>query len=268
MSVERRLTLTTMKSWTMNSQSGFAADWPAPGNVRTLLTTRLGGVSRGAYSSMNLGQHVGDDPLAVAANRQQLTDMLAACSAGSPVWLNQVHGTRVVDATALVGNRAPEADASFARAAGVVCAVMTADCLPVLFCDASGTVVAAAHAGWRGLLAGVLEEAVAAMGVPGEDVIAYLGPAIGPQAFEVGDEVRSAFVEVDEHAAQAFKTSVAGKWLADIYWLARQRLQRKGVTRVYGGMQCTYDEADRFFSYRRDGQTGRMASLIWLDRPE
>lgn len=268
MSVERRLTLTTMKSWTMNSQSGFAADWPAPGNVRTLLTTRLGGVSRGAYSSMNLGQHVGDDPLAVAANRQQLTDMLAACSAGSPVWLNQVHGTRVVNAAALVGNRAPEADASFARAAGVVCAVMTADCLPVLFCDASGTVVAAAHAGWRGLLAGVLEEAVAAMGVPGEDVIAYLGPAIGPQAFEVGDEVRSAFVEVDEHAAQAFKTSVAGKWLADIYWLARQRLQRKGVTSVYGGMQCTYDEADRFFSYRRDGQTGRMASLIWLDRPE
>lgn len=268
MSVERRLTLTTMKSWTMNSQSGFAADWPAPGNVRTLLTTRLGGVSRGAYSSMNLGQHVGDDPLAVAANRQQLTDMLAACSAGSPVWLNQVHGTRVVDAAALVGNRAPEADASFARAAGVVCAVMTADCLPVLFCDASGTVVAAAHAGWRGLLAGVLEEAVAAMGVPGEDVIAYLGPAIGPQAFEVGDEVRSAFVEVDEHAAQAFKTSVAGKWLADIYWLARQRLQRKGVTRVYGGSHCTYREADRFFSYRRDGQTGRMASLIWLDRPE
>ena len=216
MSVERRLTLTTMKSWTMNSQSGFAADWPAPGNVRTLLTTRLGGVSRGAYSSMNLGQHVGDDPLAVAANRQQLTDMLAACSAGSPVWLNQVHGTRVVDAAALVGNRAPEADASFARAAGVVCAVMTADCLPVLFCDASGTVVAAAHAGWRGLLAGVLEEAVAAMGVPGEEVIACLGPAIGPQAFEVGDEVRSACVEVDEHAAQDLKTSVAGRWLADI----------------------------------------------------
>ena len=268
MSVERRLTLTTMKSWTMNSQSGFAADWPAPGNVRTLLTTRLGGVSRGAYSSMNLGQHVGDDPLAVAANRQQLTDMLAACSAGSPVWLNQVHGTRVVDAAALVGNRAPEADASFARAAGVVCAVMTADCLPVLFCDASGTVVAAAHAGWRGLLAGVLEEAVAAMGVPGEEVIACLGPAIGPQAFEVGDEVRSAFIAVDENAAHAFKPSVESKWLADIYWLARQRLQRKGVTSVYGGMQCTYDEADRFFSYRRDGQTGRMASLIWLDRPE
>ena len=265
MSVERRLTLTTMKSWTMNSQSGFAADWPAPGNVRTLLTTRLGGVSRGAYSSMNLGQHVGDDPLAVAANRQQLTDMLAACSAGSPVWLNQVHGTRVVDAAALVGNRAPEADASFARAAGVVCAVMTADCLPVLFCDASGTVVAAAHAGWRGLLAGVLEEAVAAMGVPGEDVIAYLGPAIGPQAFEVGDEVRSAFVEVDEHAAQAFKTSVAGKWLADIYQLARQRLAGQGVERIYGGSFCTVSDARRFYSYRREGQTGRMASIVWLE---
>ena len=252
----------------LSDSACLVADWPAPGNVRTLLTTRQGGVSGGAYASLNLGAHVGDDSVAVAANRERLAATLAARSAGAPVWLNQVHGTRIINAALVAGVTPPEADGSFSRNSQVVCAVMTADCLPVLFCDASGTVVAAAHAGWRGLLAGVLEEAVAAMGVPGEEVIACLGPAIGPQAFEVGDEVRSAFVAVDENAAEAFKPTVNSKWLADIYWLARQRLQRKGVTRVYGGTHCTYREADRFFSYRRDGQTGRMASLIWLDRPE
>ena len=253
---------------TLSDSSCLVADWPAPGNVRTLLTTRQGGVSSGAYASLNLGAHVGDDPVAVAANRECLAAMLAAKSAGAPVWLNQVHGTRIISAASVVGATPPEADGSFSRIPQVVCAVMTADCLPVLFCDASGTVVAAAHAGWRGLLAGVLEASIVAMRVPGEELIAYMGPAIGPQAFEVGDEVRAAFVAADAGAAQAFRPATEGKWLADIYGLARQRLARKGLTRVYGGTHCTLTEAERFFSYRRDGQTGRMASLIWLDKGE
>ena len=253
---------------TWNSQFCLVADWPVPGNVRTLMTTRQGGGSGGAYFSFNLGAHVGDDPLAVSANREGLANWLATESAGAPVWLNQVHGTRVINAASVVGAQPPDADASFSRLPGVVCAVMTADCLPVLFCDAGGMVVAAAHAGWRGLLAGVLEETVAAMGVPGEEILAYLGPAIGPQAFEVGDEVRSSFVAVDVKAAQAFQPAAEGKWLADLYLLARQRLARKGLTRVYGGTDCTFSDAERFYSYRRDGQTGRMASLIWLERAE
>ena len=259
---------------TLSDSSCLVADWPAPGNVRTLMTTRLGGVSGGgggaggAYSSLNLGAHVGDDPVAVTSNRERLTTLLSAKSAGAPVWLNQVHGTRIVSAASVVGSTPPEADGSFSRIPQVVCAVMTADCLPVLFCDVSGTVVAAAHAGWRGLLAGVLEASIVAMRVPGEELIAYMGPAIGPQAFEVGDEVRAAFVAADAGAAQAFRPATEGKWLADIYGLARQRLARKGLTRVYGGTHCTFTEAERFFSYRRDGQTGRMASLIWLDKGE
>ena len=256
---------------TLSDSSCLVADWPAPGNVRTLMTTRLGGVSGGAggaYSSLNLGAHVGDDPAAVTSNRERLTSLLAAKSAGAPVWLNQVHGTRIISADSVVGSTPPEADGSFSRIPQVVCAVMTADCLPVLFCDIGGTVVAAAHAGWRGLLAGVLEASIVAMRVPGEELIAYMGPAIGPQAFEVGNEVRAAFVAADPGAAQAFRPATEGKWLADIYGLARQRLARKGLTRVYGGTHCTFTEAERFFSYRRDGQTGRMASLIWLDKGE
>ena len=256
---------------TLSDSSCLVADWPAPGNVRTLMTTRLGGVSGGAggaYSSLNLGAHVGDDPAAVTSNRERLTSLLAAKSAGAPVWLNQVHGTRIISADSVVGSTPPEADGSFSRIPQVVCAVMTADCLPVLFCDIGGTVVAAAHAGWRGLLAGVLEASIVAMRVPGEELIAYMGPAIGPQAFEVGNEVRAAFVAADPGAAQAYRPATEGKWLADIYGLARQRLARKGLTRVYGGTHCTFTEAERFFSYRRDGQTGRMASLIWLDKGE
>ena len=256
---------------TLSDSSCLVADWPAPGNVRTLMTTRLGGVSGGAggaYSSLNLGAHVGDDPAAVTSNRERLTSLLAAKSAGAPVWLNQVHGTRIISADSVVGSTPPEADGSFSRIPQVVCAVMTADCLPVLFCDIGGTVVAAAHAGWRGLLAGVLEASIVAMRVPGEELIAYMGPAIGPQAFEVGNEVRAAFVAADPGAAQAFRPATEGKWLADIYGLARQRLARKGLTRVYGGTHCTFTETERFFSYRRDGQTGRMASLIWLDKGE
>lgn len=247
----------------LRSLPGIIPDWPAPDGVRSLITTRLGGVSHGAYSSLNLGDHVGDDPERVAANRARVSSATGVPS----VWLNQVHGTRVVDAAGRVGaTRPPEADAAFSRQAGLACTVMTADCLPVLFCDDSATVVAAAHAGWRGLLAGVLEETVAAMGVPGRELMAYLGPAIGPQAFEVGDEVYSAFVAANTMAAEAFKPAVEGKWLADIYQLSRQRLASQGIERIFGGSFCTFNDAERFFSYRRDGQTGRMASMIWLEQ--
>lgn len=241
-------------------------DWPAPANVRALITTRQGGVSRGVYASLNLGDHVNDDPFAVAQNRALVTARIDA----RPLWLRQVHGTRVVEAADCLetdANGAPEADASFTHRTSVACAVMTADCLPVLFCDRAGTVVAAAHAGWRGLLDGVLEATVDAMGVPGRELMAYLGPAIGPRAFEVGDEVRSAFVDRSDDAAAAFQPRDRGKWLADLYLLARQRMSAKGLAQIYGGDCCTVTDAERFFSYRRDGQTGRMASLIWLDQP-
>ncbi|MFZ4534824.1 peptidoglycan editing factor PgeF [Propionivibrio sp.] len=250
----------------MSSKEWIVPDWPAPPNVRSLLTTRNGGASSGVYASLNLGSHVGDDPRAVAANRALVSGWVAGEPGCAPVWLEQVHGTRVIDAaTWTEGDQAPRADAAFSRQPGVACVVMTADCLPVLFCDDAGTVVAAAHAGWRGLLAGVLEETIAAMGVAGRELMAYLGPAIGPQAFEVGEEVRSAFVRRDGNAATAFKPSESGKWLADIYLLARQRLAGQGIDRAFGGSLCTASEADRFFSYRRDGQSGRMASMIWLD---
>ena len=250
--------MTGMKTITM-SKSFITPDWPAPANVRALITTRVGGVSTAPYASFNLGDHVGDDPQHVAQNRANLTARLPA----QPAWLTQVHGTTVLDAAAVSG--APQADASVARQPGVVSVVMTADCLPVLLCDRTGTVVAAAHAGWRGLLDGVLECTVEAMAKPGAELLAYLGPAIGPTAFEVGDEVRQAFVAHDAYAAEAFVPSAhAGKWLADLYLLARQRLQGVGVDAVYGGDDCTYSHAERFFSYRRDGITGRMASLIWL----
>lgn len=236
-------------------------DWPAPANVRCVSTTRRGGVSRGAFASLNLGCHVGDDPAAVAVNRDLLTGAVGC----RPVWLDQVHGIHVVDAgRCLDAISPPKADAAFARQSGAACAVMTADCLPVLFCDDSGSVVAAAHAGWRGLLAGVLESTIAAMKLPGKRLMAWLGPAIGPRAFAVGEEVRASFVGHDPEAAMAFQAAENDKWLADIYRLARQHLAVQGIERVFGGDCCTVGEPDRFFSYRRDGQTGRMASMIWL----
>ena len=233
-------------------------DWPAPANVRALVTTRRGGVSQGPYASLNLGDHVGDDPAAVAHNRALLSAQLPA----GPVWLKQVHGLAVVEADRVSG--IPEGDASVARRPGTVCAVLTADCLPVLLCDQAGTVVGAAHAGWRGLAGGVIEAAVAAMGVAPERQMAWLGPAIGPEAFEVGGEVRDIFMAHDAAAERAFVAHGNGKWLADIYLLAAQRLGRLGVPRVSGGNLCTYRDRERFYSYRRDGATGRMASLIWL----
>ena len=234
-------------------------DWPAPPHVRALTTTRRGGHGGGAYASFNLATHVGDDAAIVAANRRLLDEHVAA----PPRWLNQVHGVHCVDAETAVDGA--EADASFVRSPKRACAVLTADCLPLLLCDAGGTVVAAAHAGWRGLAAGVIEATVAAMRVPGDRLLAWLGPAIGPAAFEVGDEVRAEFLRDDAQAAAAFVAHGDGKWLCDLYALARLRLARLGVAQVAGGGFCTHAERERFFSYRRDGATGRMATLIWLE---
>jgi YfiH family protein len=234
-------------------------DWPAPARVRAIVTTRHGGVSTGPYASLNLGDHVGDDPARVAENRQRLRVHLPA----EPVWLQQVHGTVCVDAT-----RAPAgtvADAAHAHAPGVVCAVLTADCLPVLLCDTAGTAVAVAHAGWRGLAACVIESAVAALNVPPEQVMAWLGPAIGADRFEVGGEVPEGFIDHDPAAAAAFRPCANGKWLCDLAGLARQRLAACGIRRVTDSGFCTMGDAEQFFSYRRDGETGRMASLIWLE---
>lgn len=235
-------------------------DWPAPARVRAAVTTRAGGISPQPYASLNLGVHVGDELNRVLQNRERLRSALQLAS--EPVWLKQVHGTVVAQLPAAPDTL--EADASCTATAGAVCAILTADCLPVLFCDDAGTVVGAAHAGWRGLLAGVLENTVQAMHRPASQLMAWLGPAIGPQAFEVGSEVREAFVARDPAAAQAFVAGAPGKYWADLYLLARQRLQQRGMTRVYGGDLCTVRDAERFYSFRRDGVTGRMASLIWL----
>jgi hypothetical protein len=235
-------------------------DWPAPPGVRALSTTRTGGVSHAPYASLNLGQHVGDDPAAVRENRRRLRAVLPA----EPVWLQQVHGTRVFGVDGRGVDPPPEADAAWTAARDVVCAVMTADCLPVLFCDDAGTTVAAAHAGWRGLVGGVLENTVAALPVAPERLLAWLGPAIGPSAFEVGDEVRAAFVAADPAAARAFTPGTAGKWMANLFLLARQRLARAGVGRVYGGGVCTVSDPERFYSHRRDRVSGRQATLVWL----
>ncbi|MDO2948308.1 peptidoglycan editing factor PgeF [Aeromonas simiae] len=237
-------------------------DWPAPANVHALSTTRLGGLSSGPFAGLNLGDHVGDDPVRVEENRALL--QRDAAIPGTLPWLRQVHGITVHPA-ATPSVTAPEADAACAHAPGHPCVVMTADCLPVLFCDRAGTVIAAAHAGWRGLHAGVLEASVTAMGCDPAEVLAWLGPAIGPDAFEVGSEVRTAFIAEQAEASEAFKPSAnADKWLANLYQLARLRLRRAGVSAIYGGEFCTVSDATRFYSYRRDGQTGRMASLIWL----
>ena len=234
-------------------------DWPAPRGVRALSTTRAGGVSGAPWQGFNLGDHVGDDPQAVARNRALLRRELPA----EPLWLKQVHGTRCVDAAQAAPGT--EADASFTRERGVVCAVLVADCLPVLLCDDEATVVGAAHAGWRGLAAGVVEATVGAMALPGERLMAWLGPAIGPRAFEVGGEVRECFLAVDAAAAEAFVAAPGGKWLCDIALLARQRLSSLGIRRIASADSCTVGDSMRSFSYRRDGVTGRMASLVWLE---
>jgi YfiH family protein len=233
-------------------------DEPAPPNVRIRITTRAGGRSVGPYTSFNLGDHVGDDPVAVAANRALLNMHLSV----KPLWLKQVHGTRCIDAAQ--ASAGAEADASFTRTPGIACAVLTADCLPVLLCDTAGSVVAAVHAGWRGLAAGIIETTVTAMSVPENTVLAWLGPAIGPDHFEVGSEVREAFITHHPEAAAAFTPHGNNRWLCNLYQLARQRLAALGVHHVASGDLCTMCDHTHYFSYRRDGTTGRMASLIWL----
>jgi hypothetical protein len=242
-------------------------EWPAPANVRAVVTTRTGGLSSAPYDSFNLAFHVGDEATTVVENRRKLLcalNEIAPC--GPPQWLQQVHGTEVVDAFSEPKRRAqtvPEADAVTTTHRGLPCVVMTADCLPVFFSDRNGNRVAVAHAGWRGLCQGVLENTLARFTNPAE-VMCWLGPAIGANAFEVGAEVRDAFVKVDPMARSAFVAQANGKYLADIYELARQRLVKAGIGMISGGDLCTVSDKDRFFSYRRDHTTGRMASIIWL----
>ncbi|WP_145580074.1 purine nucleoside phosphorylase YfiH [Yersinia vastinensis] len=235
-------------------------DWPAPARVKACSTTRHGGISEFPYDSLNLGTHVGDTASTVIANRQRLVEQAGLPQ--MPVWLEQVHGTRVLhlDGTAISD---VQADAVYSRVAGQVCTVMTADCLPVLFCSLAGDEVAAAHAGWRGLCSGVLEQTLAQFQAAPSSIIAWLGPAIGPQQFEVGEDVKQAFITIDAQSTAAFMP-FGTKYLADIYLLARLRLQAAGIHAIYGGDRCTVSEKQQFFSYRRDGITGRMASLVWL----
>lgn len=234
-------------------------EWPVHRRVRSLITTRRDGASQGAYAGFNLGERVGDHAQAVASNRRFLRRLLP----DEPIWIRQVHGTRVVEAEPW--SLGEEADAAVTRTPGRVCAVLTADCLPVLLADAQGTVVAIAHAGWRGLAAGVIESVVRAMGVAPASLVAYLGPAIGAEAYEVGRDVFDAFVGADSDAVAAFASRGAGKFLANLNLLTRQRLGRLGVACIHGGTLCTYSDAGRFYSYRRDGVTGRMASLVWME---
>jgi YfiH family protein len=235
-------------------------DWPVAARVRAAFTLRSGGVSLAPYDSLNVGAHVGDAPSAVSENRRRVRERLAL--PGEPAWLEQVHGTRVADLDA--GDPGP-ADAVITRFAGRVCVVQVADCLPVLFAERDGSAVAAAHAGWRGLAAGILEAAVTGLGVEPARLLAWLGPGIGAAHFEVGDEVRSAFMARDADAARAFAANARGRWQCDLVALARRRLEQLGVGAVYGGRWCSYADRARFFSYRRDGRCGRMAALIWLE---
>jgi len=259
-------------------------DWPAPDGVRALSTLRTGGAGVAPYESLNLGGHVGDAAATVAENRRRLR--VAAGLPAEPVWLNQVHGSRVADLDAAVLDaadlRATElevtelgaeaglapADAAFTRQRGRVCAILTADCLPILMAADSGGLVAAAHAGWRGLAGGVIEATVQALGVAPDRLLAWLGPAIGPRHFEVGSEVREALLRRDRGAEAGFVANERGRFMADLGMLAQRRLAALGVGRIYGGDECTYAQADRYFSHRRDGGTGRQATLIWLESGE
>jgi polyphenol oxidase len=236
-------------------------DWPAPPKVRALSTLRAGGASASPYASLNLGAHVGDSPDAVAENRRRLRK--AAELPAEPSWLTQVHGVRVANLDC------PEADASadgaVTRQPGRVCAIITADCLPVLFAADSGEAVAAAHAGWRGLAGGVIEATVRALAVPPQALMAWLGPAIGPGHFEIGEEVRDELLRGDPGAHRAFEVNSRGRFMADLIALARRRLMRLGIERIYGAGECTYQHSERYFSHRRDGRTGRQATLVWLE---
>jgi YfiH family protein len=235
-------------------------DWPAPSGVRAYATTRHGGVSVPPWDSLNLGDHVGDDPLAVVRNRLTLSRQLAL--PGSPHWLEQVHGACVVELSG--GSVAAPADGSFSRQSGQVCVVLTADCLPILLCDRGGRAVAALHGGWRGLAAGVLEQGVACFanaGIQPKELLAWLGPAIGAAAYEIDEPVRRAFPDDGE----AFTQNPRGRWQLDLAGLARRRLAKAGVTASFGSQLCTFSDEQRFYSHRRDGNCGRQATLIWLE---
>jgi YfiH family protein len=236
-------------------------DWPAAAHVKALTTTRIGGFSEPPFDSFNLSLHSGDNVERVQKNRTLLVE--SADLPTEPLWLRQVHGNRVVDAA--VSERCSEGDGSYVDKPGHVCVVLTADCCPVFLCDRAGGRAAVLHGGWRGLALGLIEQGVAQMDLPGTELMAWLGPAIGPHAFEVGEDVYDAFVGQNGEAKEAFTKKENGRWLADIYGLARQRLRAAGVTNVYGGGRCTVSEGERFFSYRRDRVCGHMASLIWLD---
>lgn len=238
-------------------------DWPSPAAVRALSTQRAGGVSEGPYASLNLGTHVGDVAEAVEENRRRLRS--AAGLPAEPSWLTQVHGAEVRDLDVAGATAGVGADAALTRRPDRVCAILTADCLPVLLAAESGEAVAAVHAGWRGLAGGVIEAAVRALGAPPESLLAWLGPAIGPIHFEIGGEVRDELLRADPGADSAFEPNLRGRFMADLPALARRRLERLGIRRIYGGGACTYQGSDRYFSHRRDGRTGRQATLIWLD---
>jgi YfiH family protein len=236
-------------------------NWPAPSHIKAYTTLRTGGVSLPPYQGFNLAEHVGDDSFHVQTNRKLLNSMLSLPN--EPIWLEQTHSTQVL--SAIPENRGKEADAAFTREAQQICIVLTADCLPLLVCDREGKSVAAIHAGWRGLAHGVIENTLAAMNLSPKNLLVWLGPAIGPTVYEVGDEVRQLFIEKDPRAEMCFMPSPHQRWLANMYDLARQRLQSYGIENIYGGDYCTYLDKDQFYSYRRDGQTGRMASLIYID---
>lgn len=240
-------------------------EWPAPKAVRAAFTLRTGGVSAPPFDSLNVGAHVGDAPSAVAENRRRVREDLELPA--EPLWLEQVHGNEVLDLDSmrsLSSAASPTADAAIARRPGKVCVMQVADCMPVLFAARDASAVAAAHAGWRGLAAGVLEATVSRLGVPAPGLMAWLGPAIGPRHFEVGEEVRAAFLQRDAAAAAAFSANARGRWQCDLAALARRQLALLGIDAVWGGSWCTYSDPARFFSYRRDGRCGRMAALIWL----
>jgi len=244
----------------MRSDSLIIPDWQAPDTIQAMSTTRLGGVSQPPYNSLNMGTHVGDTLSVVSQNRQHLTQL--GNMPNQPLWLNQVHGTDVIHASNWHAD--VDADAIYSDQPDQVCAIMTADCLPVLFTDKHGQQVAAAHAGWRGLLHGVLENTVNQFAGPRDDILVWLGPAIGPKQFKVGKEVYEAFIAHSPQAHKAFIGIDSTHYLANIYQLAKQRLSALGIIHISGGNFCTATDKDRFFSYRRDGVTGRMASLIWI----
>lgn len=246
-----------MSPFTFDPQHWLTPDWPAPANIRAGTTLRSGGISLPPYDSLNLGDHVGDAPAAVAENRRRLN------LPSEPCWLKQTHSTRIVDAAHCTPGEI-EADGSYTTQAKVICSVLTADCLPLLLCNHAGTQVASVHAGWRGLAAGIIEQAIAAMPANPDELLVWLGPAIGAKAYEVGNDVRDIFIAHDPAANAAF-SAAQGKWQMDIYQLARQRLHTLNVNTIYGGEHCSFHEQEQFYSYRRDGDTGRMASMIWIE---